>query len=78
MSEFKKHLYAIMHPNRALVASQLEPMEFGRQYSVGTKRYYQGKVLFIEVDPSTSSSRRQSSMRTGLRKERRLSLLIGF
>lgn len=48
---FQKHLYAIMHPNRALVASQLEPMEFGKQYSVGTKRYYQGKVLFLEVDP---------------------------
>lgn len=39
-----------MHPNRALVASQLEPMEFGKQYSVGTKRYYQGKILFAEVD----------------------------
>jgi hypothetical protein len=51
MSEYKKHLYAIMHPNRALVASQLEPLEFGKQYSVGTKRYYQGKVLFVEVDP---------------------------
>lgn len=51
MSDFKKHLYAIMHPNRALVASQLEPEEFGRQYSVGTKRYYQGKILFMEVDP---------------------------
>lgn len=51
MTDFKKHLYAIMHPNRALVASQLEPMEFGKQYSVGTKRYYQGKVLFVEVDP---------------------------
>ena len=51
MSEYKKHLYAIMHPNRALVASQLEPLEFGRQYSVGTKRYYQGKILFAEVDP---------------------------
>ena len=52
MSEYKKHLYAIMHPNRALVASQLEPMEFGKQYSVGTKRYYQGKILFVEVDPT--------------------------
>lgn len=41
-----------MHPNRALVASQLRPLEFGKQYSVGTKRYYQGKVLFVEVDPS--------------------------
>lgn len=40
-----------MHPNRALVASQLGPEEFGKQYSVGTKRYYQGKILFVEVDP---------------------------
>ena len=51
MSDYTKHLYAIMHPNRALVASQLEPLEFGKQYSVGTKRYYQGKILFAEVDP---------------------------
>jgi hypothetical protein len=50
--EYQKHLYAIMHPNPSLVASQLEPLEFGRQYSVGTKRFYQGKLLFIEVDPS--------------------------
>lgn len=50
MAEYNKHLYAIMHPNPSLVASQLEPLEFGRQYSVGTKRYYQGKLLFIEVD----------------------------
>ncbi len=52
MSDDKKYLYAIMHPNRALVASQLPPEEFGKQYSVGTKRYYQGKVLFVEVDPA--------------------------
>jgi hypothetical protein len=52
VAEYTKHLYAIMHPNPSLVASQLEPLEFGRQYSVGTKRYYQGKLLFIEVDPS--------------------------
>ncbi len=52
MADYNKHLYAIMHPNPSLVASQLEPLEFGKQYSVGTKRYYQGKLLFIEVDPS--------------------------
>lgn len=50
MSDYQKHLYAIMHPNPSLVASQLEPLDFGRQYSVGTKRYYQGKLIFIEVD----------------------------
>lgn len=52
VAEYQKHLYAIMHPNPSLVASQLEPLEFGRQYSVGTKRFYQGKLLFIEVDLS--------------------------
>lgn len=52
MAEYSKHLYAIMHPNPSLVASQLPPLEFGKQYSVGTKRYYQGKLLFIEVDPT--------------------------
>lgn len=51
MSQHSKHLYAIMYPNHALVASQLEPEQFGKQYAVGTKRYYTGKVLFIEVDP---------------------------
>jgi hypothetical protein len=47
---YQKHLYAIMHPNPALVASQLEPADFGRYYSVGSARYYSGKMLFIEVD----------------------------
>lgn len=48
--KYQKHLYAIMHPNFALVASQLEPADFGRYYSVGSARYYSGKMLFIEVD----------------------------
>ena len=39
-----------MHPNFALVASQLAPEDFGRYYSVGSARYYSGKMLFIEVD----------------------------
>lgn len=50
MSKYQKHLYAIMYPNSALVASQLPPHEFGRYYSVGTARYYSGKMMFIEVD----------------------------
>ena len=52
MADYQKYLYAIMHPNPSLVASQLEPLEFGKQYSVGTKRFYQGKLLFVEVDPA--------------------------
>lgn len=49
MSNYTKHLYAIMYPNHALVASQLEPEDFGKHYSVGTKRYYSGKMVFLEV-----------------------------
>ena len=29
MADFQKHLYLILHPNEALVASQLSPEEFG-------------------------------------------------
>lgn len=50
MSEFEKHLYLILYPNEALVASQLSPEEFGKHYSIGSPRHFQGKVIFAEVD----------------------------
>jgi hypothetical protein len=50
MSEFQKHLYLILHPNEALVASQLSPEAFGAHYSVGSPRHFTGKVIFAEVD----------------------------
>ena len=50
MSEFPKHLYLILHPNEALVASQLSPEEFGAHYSIGSPRHFTGKVLFAEID----------------------------
>ena len=50
MSEFQKHLYLILYPNEALVASQLSPAEFGRHYCVGSTRHFSGKVIFAEVD----------------------------
>jgi hypothetical protein len=50
MSEFKKHLYLILFPNEALVASQLTPEEFGKHYSIGSPRHFSGKVIFVEVD----------------------------
>src|SRR5512137_2121011 len=50
MSEFQKHLYLILHPNEALVASQLSPEEFGSHYSIGSPRHFTGKVIFAEVD----------------------------
>jgi hypothetical protein len=52
MSEFQKHLYLILHPNEALVASQLSPEEFAKHYSIGTPRHFTGKVIFAEVDSS--------------------------
>ena len=52
MTEYKygTYLYMICHPNPALVASQYEPEKFARHYSAGSTRYYDGKVLFAEID----------------------------
>jgi hypothetical protein len=50
MAEFSKHLYLILYPNEALVASQLTPEEFGMHYSIGSPRHFKGKVIFVEVD----------------------------
>ncbi|NLT65878.1 MAG: hypothetical protein GXX84_04670 [Acidobacteria bacterium] len=52
MSGFAKHLYLILFPNEALVASQLTPEEFGKHYAIGSPRHFTGKVLFVEVDVS--------------------------
>jgi hypothetical protein len=50
MSEFQKHLYLILHPNEALVASELSPEAFGEHYAVGSPRHFKGRVMFVEVD----------------------------
>jgi hypothetical protein len=50
MAQFDKHLYMILFPNEALVASQLTPEEFGKHYSIGSPRHFSGKVVFAEVD----------------------------
>lgn len=50
MSDYKKHLYLILFPNEALVASQLTPEEFGKHYSIGSPRHFTGKVIFVEID----------------------------
>ena len=44
------HLYVIMSPNYALVASQLNPEDFGRHYATGSSRFYSGTVIFAEID----------------------------
>lgn len=38
-----------MWPNYALVASNLPPEEFGRHYTVGSSRFYQGQVIFAQI-----------------------------
>ncbi|MBI9109510.1 MAG: hypothetical protein JEZ04_22395 [Spirochaetales bacterium] len=52
MTEYKygNYLYMICHPNPALVASQYEPESFAKHYSAGSTRYYEGKVIFAEID----------------------------
>ena len=49
--EYHNHLYMILHPNSALIASQLSPDMFAKHYTSGPTRHYEGKVIFAEVDP---------------------------
>ncbi len=46
-----KHLYFSLMPE-ALIASQLEPEEFGAYYAVGSERKTQGQAAFFELDPA--------------------------
>lgn len=47
-----KHLYLILHPNHSLIASQLEPDKFIKHYVQGSTRYFEGRLLFVEIDPN--------------------------
>lgn len=46
-----KHLYLILHPNHSLIASQLEPENFVKHYVQGSTRYFEGRLIFVEIDP---------------------------
>lgn len=48
--EYQNYLYQILSPNQALVASHLDPEKFAMHYGNGSTRYYQGKVIFAEID----------------------------
>ena len=50
MAELEKHLYMIVFPVNALVASQLKPAEFAQHYTIGSSKHFKGKVIFAEVD----------------------------
>ena len=41
-----------LHPNNALIASQLDATRFARHYTTGSSRHYRGKVIFAEIDPA--------------------------
>jgi hypothetical protein len=46
-----RHLYLIAHPNHSLVASQLDHERFIKHYVRESSRYFEGKLLFVEIDP---------------------------
>lgn len=50
MPEYQKHLYMIVFPTNALVASQLPPDKFGEHYTMGSAKHFSGKVIFAELD----------------------------
>lgn len=45
------HLYLVLHPNHSLIASQLEPEQFVHHYVQNSSRYFEGRLIFAEVDP---------------------------
>ncbi|HEC60953.1 MAG TPA: hypothetical protein ENI27_01720 [bacterium] len=47
---YTNHLYEILYPNPALVSSQYTPDQFSKHYSSGSTRYYEGKLIFTELD----------------------------
>jgi hypothetical protein len=49
---YEKHLYMILHPNYSLIASQLEPEHFLKHYVQGSTRYFEGRLIFVEIDPN--------------------------
>jgi hypothetical protein len=50
MEENKHHLYMVVFPINALIASQLDPYRFAEHYTIGSAKHYKGKVLFVEID----------------------------
>ncbi len=50
----RQNLYLSLVPE-ALIASMLEPEEFGIYYAVGTQSKTQGQAVFIELDPAFSN-----------------------
>lgn len=46
----EQHLYLVLHPNHSLIASQLPPELFIKHYVQGSSRYFEGRLIFAEID----------------------------
>ena len=51
----KTHLYLTCFRTEALIASQLEPAEFGTYMAVGTQKLTLGQLMFFEINPDLKS-----------------------
>lgn len=51
----KRYLYLTIAPE-ALIASMLEPEQFGSYLASGSKRFINGPAVFLELDPATAAS----------------------
>lgn len=52
----KIHLYVSCFRVEALIASQLDPEEFGAYMAVGTEKLSSGQVMFLEIAPDFQNS----------------------
>jgi len=48
--DYQRRLYQVLHPNQALIASQLEPAQFARHYQVRSAPQRAGKLIFAQID----------------------------
>ena len=51
----KTHLYLTCSRTEALIASQLEPADFGTYMAVGTQKLTLGQLMFFEINPDLKS-----------------------
>ncbi len=51
----KNHLYLTCSHSEALIASQLEPADFGTYMAVGTEKLTLGQLMFFEINPDLKS-----------------------
>lgn len=50
MQQYESHMYMVLYPTEALILSQLPPKDFVVRYSYGSTSYYEGKMIFAELD----------------------------